>query len=270
MTQQSCKYRLIFIRHGESTLNKLKRSWSAKHAPWWIPWAVLLDRLFPRCFFPEIDARLAPLTENGRLQASQTGAWLRSLVKPRDALFFHSPLARAIETANVLGIAEDWNVDSSLVERSWGVRDKFLLFPSSRFLEALRPKDPNGLPRGSETFDTLNARWLNFLANLQRSAAQNERIRDFVIVSHGEFIAAVCLILLRLPIQEEVDRTIILPNCGVIVVSAENLTDLLTGIGTTVQKSALGFSVHTEGNPAFERRFGDLVTAAQARSEKLE
>ena len=120
-----------------------------------------------------------PLNEEGRRQARQLAATWR---EPAEVLVA-SPLARARETAEILGSALGLKLagtDPRLVERDYGLG-------SGLTLEERRQKFPDGVVPGVEDPDSIRARARHFLEAV-RLEYPDSRI---VAVSHGGFINVV-------------------------------------------------------------------------------
>jgi probable phosphoglycerate mutase len=137
--------RLALIRHGMTEWNREKR----------------------------IQGRIdQPLSAAGRRQ-------LQARALPPDYLDLHwycSPLRRAIETAEILGV-EDYRVDQALIEMHWGEWEGQVLKPLRRQLgEEMRANERRGLdfcPPGGESPREVQARlrpWLTRLAAADRAA----------------------------------------------------------------------------------------------------
>lgn len=106
-----------------------------------------------------------PLSKPGRRQ-------LQELALPpgyRDLCWYCSPLRRARETADILGL-EDYRVDSSLVEMHWGEWEGQVLKPLRRQLgESMRANERRGLdfrPPGGESPREVQVRLQPWLARL--------------------------------------------------------------------------------------------------------
>jgi broad specificity phosphatase PhoE len=120
---------LLLVRHGESESNWSQRQLK-KNRP----------DLVPAAYYTTPDSAFR-LTRLGRLQAEQTGAWIRERSGVCLSVGYASPFARAAETAALLGLPVSWEWDELLAERSWGAMVK--LDPSSQAEERKqRKRDP--------------------------------------------------------------------------------------------------------------------------------
>ncbi len=99
---------LIFVRHGQSELNKAHDMSRAGNPSG-----------FSKAFRKQHTANVR-LSELGRVQAKLAGAWLQKEFFRFDA-YITSPYARAMETAGLLGLMEAWWKKSiHFAERDWG------------------------------------------------------------------------------------------------------------------------------------------------------
>lgn len=138
--------RLALIRHGMTAWNREKR----------------------------IQGRIdQPLSASGRrqLQALALPPWYREL------RWYCSPLRRARETAEILGL-DDYRVESALIEMHWGEWEGQVLKPLRRQLgEVMRANERRGLdfcPPGGESPRQVQARlqpWLERIAAADQAAA---------------------------------------------------------------------------------------------------
>ena len=100
---------LVLARHGQSKENKvLSALMSGK-----------VDKI-PDSYL-DFPSTVWPLTDLGKDQARQTGAWLKAEFADGFDAYFVSSLIRAIQSASLLGLdVRDWCITSLLDERSWG------------------------------------------------------------------------------------------------------------------------------------------------------
>src|SRR3989338_3424748 len=105
---------LLLVRHGQSEGNKARRcSEGGDHS-------AFTDE------FRDRHSASFRLTELGRKQAEEAGAWLRKEFWPGYAFdrYVTSEYARAMETAALLNLPNaEWLCDFYLTERDWGEMD---------------------------------------------------------------------------------------------------------------------------------------------------
>jgi broad specificity phosphatase PhoE len=137
---------IILVRHGQTTLNAAGR---------------LVGRLDP------------PLTELGREQARAVAGLVAGAAR-----VVTSPLARAVQTAELLGLP--MTVDERWIELDYGVLDGAALADVPRDLWEQWRADSSFSPPGGESLDVVGARVADACAELRDEAAQ----ADVVVVSH--------------------------------------------------------------------------------------
>lgn len=168
--------KLILVRHGHSEGNL----------------AVDLSKQGDDSFYTP-DFRERPghqwrLTDEGRDQARQAGAWILQNIGEFDR-YYVSPYIRTKETAALLDLPNaKWRIDSRLRERDWGdigslPRKEFLEeYPRNAFI-----KNTDSLywrPPGGESIMDVRMRMRSLLDTLHREMA-DQRV---LIVTHGEFM----------------------------------------------------------------------------------
>jgi broad specificity phosphatase PhoE len=154
-----------------------------------------------------------PLTDEGREQAKSVGRQLRNLDAPH---IIFSPYLRAKETAEIIGKQSKWYLyyqESPLIrEREWGVlRDEVEAFETRE--ERNHLFDFYRRPQGGESFADVYQRAFIFLEYLKR-AYKKEKNSNMIIVSHGEFIK-VLLMIIDGNTVEEFDSLPNIKNCEV-------------------------------------------------------
>lgn len=145
---------LILVRHGQTTLNASGR---------------LVGR---------IDS---PLTDEGRRQAIALGDVVRGASR-----VVTSPLARAVETASLLGLDGPMTVDERWIELDYGSLDGVPFNDVPRDLWDRWRTDSAFAPPGGESLDDVGARVAAACAELLDEAASS----DVVVVSHVSPIKA--------------------------------------------------------------------------------
>ncbi len=180
---------LVLVRHGTSEGNAAKRrSEKGDHSA-----INLLEGRHTASF---------RLTEQGRKQADQAGAWLRGHFLSEHGFdrYYASEYARALETAGRLGLPNaKWYTDFYISERDWGALD---VLPENerqeKFGAALRMRDTEPFfwaPPNGESFASLCLRIDRMIATLARECS-NKRV---IIVCHGEVMWAFRIRLERMP-----------------------------------------------------------------------
>lgn len=176
------------------------------------------------------------LTGLGRSQAECAGAWLRHTLEESVGLreadaHCASPYVRARETAAHLGLHDlvgdpsGWRLSRTVRERDWGIldtlprrvlREDYTHFHHQQQIDPLYWRPPGG----ESVCDVAENRVSNFLRMLEREHSG----QDVVVVSHGEFIRAVMLVLLEADDEEylrwERDPSMRLGNCEVVQFSS--------------------------------------------------
>ena len=169
---------LILVRHGQSEGNLAqRRSEKGNHAD------------YTEAFKDRHSASFR-LTDLGRTQAEQAGAWLRNEFPNFDRLLV-SEYLRAMETAAHLALPNaQWFSDFYLTERDWGGLD---VLPQNeqqeKFSEELKRRDIEPFfwrPPNGETFADLCMRVDRVLHTLRREC-EDKRV---IIVCHGEVMRA--------------------------------------------------------------------------------
>lgn len=199
---------LLFVRHGQSEANIIQKA--CKNGD---------DSLWTEDFVTVPD-RTWRLTNLGTFQAEIAGKWIQSNI-PHFDRYIVSPFVRTRETAALLNLPNvAWEENRSVRERSWGEIDSI---PLSRFRElyplnaAYKDRDPLywNPPAGEAIADVAENRVRNLLNTLHR---ENEG-DNVLIVSHGEFMWAVRLVLERWSdeefIRNDSDPEYKIHNCSV-------------------------------------------------------
>jgi broad specificity phosphatase PhoE len=172
--------RLILIRHGESEQNVINRLVKKGELPDYPPG------------FSSIPDREFRLSVQGRTQALQTGAWLKTAHPSTPEIIYASDHIRAQETAALVCKGAGWSdakirIDPLLGERNWGswaaqpthVRNEIL---SNAKRDPLNHSMPDG-----ETM--LATRWRS--RELLDRCARQFGGKNVLVFSHGEYIKAV-------------------------------------------------------------------------------
>jgi NAD+ kinase len=180
---------LILVRHGESEGNVAnKRSRQGD------------DSAYTADFLNRHSTQLR-LTDKGKKQAKAAGQWLRENGFAHFDRHYVSEYARALETAALLDLPDaSWYMDFQLRERSYGLMD---IIPDSirkeRFAEHMRLRNIHlfyaPLPDGESMAEACDRVRNNVIATLHREMSD----KRVIIVSHGETIRAIRVVLERMP-----------------------------------------------------------------------
>lgn len=176
---------LVLVRHGESEGNAATRRAKAGDT-------AVYDADFLRRHSSEFR-----LTDKGRKQAAQTGAWLKENGFSHFDRYYVSEYIRAMETAVGLDLTDaKWRTSFQLRERDFGRMD--INTPedrAQRFKEYLemRERQPfySPLPDGESMADVCNRLQTNIIPSLHR-VDPDSRV---LIVSHGALMHAMRIIL---------------------------------------------------------------------------
>ena len=132
------------------------------------------------------------LTEEGKKQAEKVGKDLKYIVN--DPIIISSPYVRAVETANIIKTYIDDECimffNALIREREWGnLRDEMEQFETRG--ERKHLFDFYRRPTGGESFADVYQRAFVFLEYLKN----NFKDKNIIIVSHGEFIKVLLMII---------------------------------------------------------------------------
>lgn len=169
---------LVFVRHGESEGNFVKRKNSRGDSSAFTP--EFLDR----------HSSKFRLTDKGRDQAVITGEWIRANSSTCFDRYYVSEYTRALETAALLGFKDaKWRKEFDLRERDYGFMD--LLSPEQResfygeeIKIAKKDRFLMPIPGGGESIATMCMRVRMLFDTLHRECSYDR----VCIVSHGELI----------------------------------------------------------------------------------
>ncbi len=129
----------------------------------------------------------SPLTDRGRAQA----AALRPLLGPAPSRLVTSPLARARETAEALGLAVAAEVDDRWIEVDYGEYDRQALGALPGEVWRRWRRDPDFRPPGGESLAEVGIRVRLACEELFASAGTGARAEgDVIVVSHVSPIKA--------------------------------------------------------------------------------
>jgi NAD+ kinase len=254
---------LVLVRHGTSEGNAAKRrSEKGDHSA-----IKLLHGRHTASF---------RLTEQGRRQAAQAGAWLRKEFYPTYGFdrFYASEYARALETAGLLGLPNvKWYTDFYISERDWGELD---VLPEDerqeKFGEALRMRDTEPFfwaPPNGESFANLCLRIDRMLATLARECS-NKKV---VIVCHGEVMWAFRIRLERMSkelfkeLHLSKDERHKIHNCQIIHYSRRDPHDPRLGPHQYYQWMRM---VRPTQTPVFEGEWQKIIRRSYTNEELLE
>jgi len=210
--------RLILIRHGESEGNLIVHNTRDDD-----------DSLYD----PKMkDAHTVSwrLSKKGIEQAQQAGEWLKENTFMNKASpwnnnlvfreFYVSDYVRAIETAYELNLENPhWNITPEVRERMYGDID--FLYKKEEFdeifkknLDQREASSFHWIPQNGESISTVCERVANFLHRI----LDNNINKDVIIVTHGEFIWAMRIILGEVTPKEYqmLHITKLLYNCQVV------------------------------------------------------
>jgi broad specificity phosphatase PhoE len=130
----------------------------------------------------------SPLTELGREQARRAGAALATLIDPKDAVIFASPLGRALHTARIISdvaaIRKPIVVDPDLMEIGMGSSEGM----TESEMAARRSGTRVGSEGGTMSFQSPDGESLDALAERLEHALRrvaNHVAASRIIVSHG-------------------------------------------------------------------------------------
>jgi broad specificity phosphatase PhoE len=184
---------LVFVRHGQSEINK----------------AIHLSRQGDHsAFTPKLrntHTSRFHLTELGQMQAAQVGAWIRKNL-PGDFSCFHryftSPYFRAMETAALMKIpGATWEQRIELGERDWGgfenypENERCEKFPG--FYEQWKREPFNTKPPGGESL-AQKCLWVRLFLDMLEKYHANERV---IVVCHADVIQVARFLLENIPLD---------------------------------------------------------------------
>jgi broad specificity phosphatase PhoE len=187
LSSMSMPNNLVLIRHGQSEANLMQKASKEGDSSFYTEENML---------YTDSSWRL---TELGVLQAEAAGRWISENIGNHFDRYVTSPFIRTRETAAHLNLPNArWQENRIIRERSWGEinamsRQKFA--EDYPFNEIFKNKDPLYWkpPAGESIADVAENRVTNLLSSLHReNSGQN-----VLLVSHGEFIRAVRLVLER-------------------------------------------------------------------------
>ena len=140
---------------------------------------------------PDFNVRLAP---KGVDESVEAGNWLKEVEKNYNVRtlthLFVSPYVRARETAAMMGLTGEWQIDDSVRERNWGSVENM---PQNEAREAFpsswAAKDKNQWywqpPDGESLATDVLIRARVFLESLEKLGP----LASVVVVSHAEFLS---------------------------------------------------------------------------------
>lgn len=253
MNKENLPFCIYLVRHGETSLNHAKRN-RDKSDWWWLLPLYALQEIFPG-YSAYLDPWRAPLNSTGERQAEETGTWLRErLHGSGPPICLTSPMPRALQTKELLGIKGQWEIEDGLRERHWGTLDRF-----SPFLRHGQWQQDISEPPGGES----NADFLQRGRDVLRLFAeklQNSNARDLVAVAHGEIITLLSAILLGRDADHRRYWAYIPPNGGVVMIRFADPAVLLQE--RSLAKTTLAFSAYSAIRPMFVSAFQAWVSTA--------
>ena len=187
--------RLILIRHGESEGNLIVHNTRDDD-----------DSLYEESMKDDHTVSWR-LSKKGIEQAKQTGNWLKENTFLSDnpwndqlifKEFYVSDYARAIETAYELGLENPhWIITPEVRERMYGDIDFLYTKPvfDKKFDKNIKQREASSfhwIPQNGESISTVCERAANFI---HRNLNNNINNRDVVIVTHGEFMWGMRIVL---------------------------------------------------------------------------
>lgn len=181
---------LYIIRHGQSEGN-----------------------INPQAYYDMPDWKI-PLTEEGKKQAEKVSDQLRNLYKP---FIYSSPYIRAKETANIIAKPHGgfFYENGLIYERLWGnLRKEVDSFTTRE--ERKHLFDFYRRPIGGESFADCYQRVFMFLEYLKNTyGCEDFYTKDIVIVSHGEFLKLLLMIIDGVTV-EKFENMPKIKNCEII------------------------------------------------------
>jgi len=204
---------LILVRHGESIRNyscDLAREGDR----------TMLERQMAE----DQDEFGWPLTEFGKEQAAEAGAWIRKNLGGDFEASYVSPFIRARETAEGLGLGLEWQVDDRIQERAWGdyCAPGFEAYTVDKYIADLAvcsDLDWKSPYPGGESVRDLVPRVSSFVS----SALKSNPTGRIIAVTHGGTIRAMQVVLEQIRPHESlcIDRR--LSNCCVVMYRLKNV-----------------------------------------------
>jgi len=256
---------LILVRHGQSESNLRQESFKND------------DFRLNTEEFMTVPDRSWRLTDTGREQASCAGEWISKEFSSGIDRYFVSPFTRTRETAACLNLSDPrWEENRVIRERSWGEIDSI---PLKQFAEEypqnaiLKKKDPLYWtpPAGESIASVADNRVRNLLSTLHR---ENEE-ENVLLVTHGEFMWAMRLILERWSDEEylmkDSDPQEKIYNCTVFHYSRVNpVTNEVSRKLNWVRKSYPKFNNETNSFVMEESDWIEFDTPYLSNSDLLE
>jgi broad specificity phosphatase PhoE len=192
--KRSMPSRLILIRHGESEQNVINRLVKKGEMPDYPPG------------FSSIPDREFRLSVQGRSQALQTGAWLKTAYPTPPEIIYASDHIRAQETAALVCKGAGWTdakirIDPLLGERNWG--SWAAQPPNIRHdITTNSRRDPlnHPMPDGETMLAT---RWRS--RELLDRCARQFGGKHVLVFSHGEYIKAVWSEIAHLGTEQQLE-----------------------------------------------------------------
>lgn len=170
---------LVFVRHGHSEGNLVMGN-SKKG-----------DNSSITDEFRETPGHRWRLTTDGRIQAAETGEWIKGNILKGFDRYYASPFVRTMETAALLDLPDaEWRLDQRLRERDWGEinsmpkEEHVFNYPQNALIkkiDALYWRPPAG-----ESIADVRLRVRNFFDTLHRECES----QSIIVVTHGEFMSA--------------------------------------------------------------------------------
>lgn len=190
---------LVFVRHGQSEINRANR------------FAEAGDKSKFTKDFRKRPSSSFPLSERGREQARQAGAYLRAEFCEKGIIFRRfvtSEYDRARETAGLLDLpSASWYTDPYLAERGWG---KLEVLPDDErqrhFMAELRRRRTEPFfwtPPHGESFKLLCLYADRVLDTFHRAKSKE----PMIVVCHGEVMRAIDMRIKRMS-QEQFRKLI--------------------------------------------------------------
>lgn len=142
-------------------------------------------------------------TERGRVQSAAAGKWIARFILDAYNISFDacytSPLIRTRQSAESLGIGDDWQPDALLSERNRGsIHGLTPAEHASRYPESLQAmkKDPfQWVPPGGESMVTVAGRAKQFIENIQP-------YQNVLVMTHRDWIWAALIALENMSYKE--------------------------------------------------------------------
>jgi alpha-ribazole phosphatase len=165
--------------------------------------------------YGEIPDWQVPLTEDGKKQAENVADILKNIYKP---YIYSSPYIRAKETAEIIAKPHGGIIyeNSLIYERVWGnLRDEIKSYKNRE--ERNHLFDFFRRPVGGESFADCYQRAFTFFLFLKSKYDSDSYLRskDIIIVSHGEFLKLLLMIIDDKTV-EEFENLENIKNCDII------------------------------------------------------